>query len=259
VLFCQLDVTGRTESDPAARMLVQNVLSYVASWKPAPQRAIVYAGEPAGLRHLESAGFKATSFQGHDLSRDLVLVAGPGAGKELAAKANAISQWLKAGGKLLAIGLDEVDAKAFLPLQVSMRKSEHISAFFEPFDRDSPFAGVAPADVHNRDPRNLPLVTAGAILVGDGVLARSESANVVICQLLPWQFEDVAKLNIKRTYRRASFLVSQLLANMGAEAATPLLHRFQSPVAGGSKKRWLDGLYLDKPDELDDPYRFFRW
>ena len=38
VLFCQLDVTGRTESDPAARILVQNILRYVASWKPAPER-----------------------------------------------------------------------------------------------------------------------------------------------------------------------------------------------------------------------------
>jgi hypothetical protein len=25
------------------------------------------------------------------------------------------------------------------------------------------------------------------------------------------------------------------------------------------KGRWLDGLYLDKPVEMDDPYRFFRW
>jgi len=23
--------------------------------------------------------------------------------------------------------------------------------------------------------------------------------------------------------------------------------------------RCLDGLYLDKPEETDDPYRFFRW
>jgi hypothetical protein len=25
------------------------------------------------------------------------------------------------------------------------------------------------------------------------------------------------------------------------------------------EKRWLDGLYLDPPEEWDDPYRFFRW
>ena len=36
VLFCQMDVTGRTESDPAAETLAHNMLEYVAAWKPAP-------------------------------------------------------------------------------------------------------------------------------------------------------------------------------------------------------------------------------
>ena len=46
----------------------------------------------------------------------------------------------------------------------------------------------------------------------------------------------------------------------GAAGATPLLARFRSPVEPSrSKKRWLEGLYLDTPEEWDDPYRFFRW
>ena len=28
---------------------------------------------------------------------------------------------------------------------------------------------------------------------------------------------------------------------------------------GGGAKRWLSGLYLDKPEALDDPYRYLRW
>ena len=104
VLFCQLDVTGRTESDPAAKMLVRNMLSYLSSWKPVVRRTIVYAGEPAGLRHLESAGFKASPFRGKELSPAQVLVAGPGAGKELASGKEAITHWLNAGGNLLVIG-----------------------------------------------------------------------------------------------------------------------------------------------------------
>jgi hypothetical protein len=78
---------------------------------------------------------------------------------------------------------------------------------------------------------------------------------------------------------------------MGIAASTPILKRFSSPVdvtAGPSvvrngdfsldadgnaradkwefstsakqaKGRWLEGLYVDKPEEWDDPYRFFRW
>jgi len=45
-----------------------------------------------------------------------------------------------------------------------------------------------------------------------------------------------------------------------AAADGPILDRFKSPVdAAQAEKRWLDGLYLDQPEELDDPYRFFRW
>ena len=38
MLFCQLDVNGRTENDPAADTIVDNILSYTASWKPSPKR-----------------------------------------------------------------------------------------------------------------------------------------------------------------------------------------------------------------------------
>ncbi len=50
----------------------------------------------------------------------------------------------------------------FLPFKVTMKKAEHIAAFFEPAGHDSLLAGVGPADVHNRAPREMPLVSAGA-------------------------------------------------------------------------------------------------
>jgi hypothetical protein len=51
-----------------------------------------------------------------------------------------------------------------------------------------------------------------------------------------------------------------LLANAGVSGPTPVLARFASPVAPGApEKRYLDGLYIDKPEEWDDPYRFFCW
>ena len=141
-----------------------------------------------------------------------------------------------------------------------MKKAEHIASFFEPFGSDSLLAGIGPADVYNRDPRQLPLVAAGADVVGNGVLARAKGRSVVFCQLVPWEFDYRRQYNLKRTYRRASFLVARLLAGMGAAGSTPLLARFGSPVAaGGAERRWLDGLYLDRPEEWDDPYRFFRW
>jgi hypothetical protein len=259
VLFCQMDVTGRTESDPAAETLVSNILRYVGGWKPSPRRRALYAGEPAGKAHLEAAGFAPGDYAKEKLAADTVLIVGPGGGRKLAGDAAAVGNWLKGGGHLLAVGLDEADA-AFLPFKVTMKKEEHIAAFFGPVPKAPWLAGIGAADVHNRDPRELPLVTAGATAIGNGVLAKANYANVVFCQLVPWQFEPDKQMNLKRTFRRSSFLLTRLAANMGAAGPTPVLGRFRNPVAaGGAERRWLDGLYLDVPGEWDDPYRFFRW
>jgi hypothetical protein len=261
VLFCQLDVTGRTESDPAAQMLTRNLLRYVAAWKAAPMRQALYAGEPAGRTHLESAGVTAGSYDGGSLSCEQVLVVGPRGGQMLGSHAAAVADWLKAGGNLLAIGLDEANARSLLPsFKLAIKPAEHIACYFEPFGANSLLAGVGPADVHNRDPRELPLVCAGAQLAGDGVLAKAEGANAVFCQLAPWQFGGSAQGNLRRTFRRTAFLLSRLLANLGVASSTPLLERFHRPVdAAQAEPRWLAGLYLDQPEEWDDPYRFFRW
>jgi hypothetical protein len=89
--------------------------------------------------------------------------------------------------------------------------------------------------------------------------AQAEDANVVLCQLAPWRFDySGEKMSIKRTFRRVCCLLTRLLANMGAAGQTLLLSRFAGPVGAG-EKRWLDGFYLDVPEEWDDPYRFFRW
>jgi beta-galactosidase len=260
VLFCQMDVTGRTESEPAAETLVRNVLQYVSTWQSTPRRQVIYVGDSTGRQHLESAGISMKSYDRASLSADQVLVVGSGGAQKLAADAAAIAKWLKSGGNLLAIGIDEQEANAFLPLKVRMKETEHIATYFEPFGSNSLLAGIGPADVHNREPRKLTLVSAGAAIIGNGVLGKAEDFNVVFCQIAPWQFDYQKLYNLKRTFRRTSYLVTRLLANLGAAGSTPILERFRSPVdTSKPEKRWLQGLYLDVPQEWDDPYRFFRW
>jgi beta-galactosidase/beta-glucuronidase len=267
VLFCQVDVTGRSESDPAAEALTRNLVQHAASWKPTPRRAALYVGDPAGRKCLAAAGVAVGSYGGGELTADQVLIVGPGGGSQLSRSARPIASWLRAGGSLLAIGLDEAGANAFLPFHVSMKGEEHIAAAFAPAGVGSPLTGVSCADTMNRDPRELPLVTGGASVVGNGVLALGENARVVFCQLAPWEFDwrqplrraDAPPLmNLKRTYRRTSVLLARLLGNLGVGGATPVLSRFSQPVAPGDK-RWLEGMYLDQPEEWDDPYRYFGW
>ncbi|MGA2259215.1 MAG: hypothetical protein ABSG53_31465, partial [Thermoguttaceae bacterium] len=186
VLFCQLDVTGRTEQDPAAATLARNIFRYVAGWKPPTRRQALYVGDPAGRRHLEFSGVAVQSYDGGKLAPEQALIVAAGGGQMLAKNATAIADFLKAGGHLLALGLDEKEANAFLPFKVGMTKAEHIATYFEPPPANSLLSGVAPADMHNRDPRKLPLVSAGATALGDGVLAQAENADVVFDQFPPY-------------------------------------------------------------------------
>jgi beta-galactosidase len=230
VIFCQTDVTGRTESDPAAEALARNIVRYVSSWKPAPRRTVVYVGEEAGLKYLQSEGISPAAYAGN-LSADQVLVVGPGGGPQLAANAAAVKDWVRAGGHVLALGLTGEEASAFLPSAVTTTPGEHIAAYFDAFGPDSPLAGVCPADVHSRDPRTLPLVSGGATVVGDGVLGAVAGENVVFCQLPPWQLDySGEKMNIKRTFRKLSFCTTRLLANMGAAGQTKLLQDVSKPL-----------------------------
>jgi hypothetical protein len=101
-------------------------------------------------------------------------------------------------------------------------------------------------------------VDQGPATVGDGVLATALDGRVVFDQLAPWSYDPGEGLGLRRTFRKVSFLLSRILANQGAAGSTPLLERFRTP-AGPKETRCLSGLYLDRPIEWDDPYRFFRW
>jgi len=260
ILFCQLDVTERTETEPVAETLARNIFLYVADWKPGPWRQGVYAGEPAGRRHLESSGFTLGPYKGGKLSPEQVLIVGPGGGRGLENDKADLHKWMLKGGTLLAFGLDAQNAEAMLPIQLAFKTKEHISAFFEPGGANSRLQGIGPSDLHNRDPRDFDLIADGAATMGDGVIATAFDGRVIICQFIPWQFDPTKQSNLKRTFRRASFVASRLISNLGVASTTPILARFHRPLdAATPEKRWLDGLYLDQPEEWDDPYRFFRW
>jgi hypothetical protein len=282
ILFCQMDVTGRTEGDPAAARLLRNILAYVAGpGEPVlPARSAVYAGSDSGRRHLERTGIALRAFDGGDLTDRDVLIVGQGGGSMLAPHAAGVARWLESGGSLLGLGLDADEANLFLPRRIRTVSREHIAASFEAPGHGTVFRGLGPADVHNRDPRDLPLLSGGASVLGNGVLGRMEDASIVFCQIEPHRWfaasEEAAAsadgvdsggrepLNLRMTYRRSSALVTRLLANLGVRGQTPLLDRFATPVeaeavSGDTDGRWARGLYVDLPQAWDDPYRFFRW
>ncbi|MCZ7648805.1 MAG: hypothetical protein M5U26_26695 [Planctomycetota bacterium] len=258
VWFCQMDVTGRTEADPAAQRLAGNLLAHAASWRPSGQtQQVLYAGAPEGLKHLGASGFGVEPYRGGALQAGQILVLGPGGGKQAAPHKDAIAAGLKAGAGVVAVALDQDELRAVLSAPVETKSAEHIAAFFEAPGAASPFAGCSPADVHSREPRQIPLVTGGAEALGDGVLAAAAAGRAALVQLAPWSYKQ-DQFNTKRTFRRASCLLTRVLGNLGAQGTTPLSVHFSNP-AKSSETRWLGSYYLDTPEAWDHPYRFFRW
>jgi hypothetical protein len=255
VVFCQVDVTSRTEGDAAAETIARNLIQYVDQWHADRARTPVFWGSKATKAHLDSLGLPLHAFADKlDPANQLVILA-PTTGEDLKPHAESISRYIEQGGQVLALGFDRPAAEA-VSLRVTFDAREHISSSFAATPSDSPFAGISPADVFSRSPRVIPLVGAGATPLGDGVLGSDR--QIVYFQMLPWQFDYQDQYNLKRTFRRASFALARLLGNEGVQLPTPLLGRFHSPP-DAKEHRYLEGLYLDTPQEWDDPYRFFRW
>ncbi len=253
VVFCQLDVTGRTDEDPAALIITKNLLEYVATWRPRPRRHVTYAGNQQLKAHLESAGIRIRSFADGELANDDLLAVGRGGWKELAAKKEAVSNWLQAGGRLIAFGLEEETVDSFFPGQFKLRQQEHIGAFFASATVRSPFCGIGPSDVHNAVPCDLPLLS-GDEAIGNGVLGMNADGNVIVCQLTPDRFVYGAEQrNVKRTFRRTSFLVSRLLANMGAASDTPLLEQFSESLKGNTAPSLIRNGAFSSGNSRDEP------
>ena len=261
ILFCQMDVTGRTENDPASTQLVGNVLRYVNEWKPEPKRAVAGFGDTEAYLKMIGANPDGRYFGKRAIpdfqpdNENTILVTAGGVPWN-ARDDERVKHFVRGWGGVLTVGCGNADLNLYYP-DITVTNGEHISTYFEPFGMDSPLRGIGPADLHNRDPQVYPLVTDGADVVGNGILAVMDEGRTVICGLAPWQFPEDQQ-SFKRTFRRSAFTLARLLGNMNADLRTPLPGRFHGQV-GKDEKRWLDGLYVDQPEEWDDPYRFFRW
>ena len=99
--------------------------------------------------------------------------------------------------------------------------------------------------------------------------AAAESVTMTIMNTSTWRsFFDYQRFLPGPEWKPFSF---QVQANDTADRGT----RFQiwygragtlwisdvrmEPISDPTEGRWLEGLYLDVPQEWDDPYRFFRW
>jgi hypothetical protein len=236
VIFCQLDVTGRTQPDPAAERLCRNLIAYAANPQPMPRRQVVYAGDARGEQLLRDLGVPFTPYAPERLSGNVLLVVGPNY-----ASLPSLQQYRRDGMNVLCIGLGSEDLDRILgeirertrgwklPTRNVQTYSCHEHSLSD--HPDSAYAGVSQADVHWRtkvrltvidDPAQRPQVLQTVAFYGKG--------RTVLCQVAPWMFDTDAKPYVRTSYRRTVFLASRLLANLGAVFETPLLDRFAQPA-----------------------------
>lgn len=252
VIFCQMDVTGRTERDPVADRLVVNLLGYLEQVQPEPRRATVGVGGAceALLRELGVDAAPAGADKASAAGR--LLVAGPGA-----AAPQGLAQAVEQGMNVLCLGLSAAELQAWCPVPVSTVRTNACFARIE--QRPPELNGLCNADWawHGR-------MTFDALAVPEGERASANAAlrvirhgkgRVVLWQVPPWQIDEKAKPYLRTSKRRANAMAARLLANLGAGFTTPLDARVAAPV----DQAWLNSYYLDVPEAGDDPYRYYRW
>ena len=251
VVFCQLDVTGRTETEPVADRLVVSLVNYLAqAARPEARRSVVCAGEKCQtlVRDLGVTTLRPDAAYG----ADTLLVAGPGA----VAPAG-LAQAVAKGLNVVCLGLNGDELRKWCPGPVTTVRT---NACFSRIEKvPSELRGLCNADWawHGR-------MTFDALLVPDGERTSSSSAlrvirhgqgRVVVWQVPPWMIDETAKPYLRTSKRHANAMAARLLANLGAELHTPLHERFLLT----EEKEWLKSYYLDVPEAGDDPYRYYRW
>lgn len=248
IVFCQLDVTGRTADEPAALTICVNLLRHLDAARPTSARPVMYSGNADGLDLLKRLGHEPGPYEATSAAAALVVL-GPGH------QAQHLDAAVAAGARVFCLGLSSADLDRAFTQKIETKEGPAIS---QPLNHAGPATeGIGTADLHWRTAPSiaaLPTHTPSGPALA--VLPRGKG-QIVLCQAAPWMFDYEKKPYLRTTYRRNVFLVSRLLANLGARAHCPIIDRFARPPK--TPEPWLDALYLQNPIADDDPYRYYRW
>lgn len=241
VIFCQLDVTGRTQDDPAAQMLCANLLQYLDNVRPSPSRKTCLAGDERAGELLRQLGIATGAALPSLPENKSLLVLGPGA-----AAPPDLRKQVEAGLNVLGLGLGQQDLERLLPGVVRCRTVPAVSTLVQRFD-PAAFAGVSNAELHWRTRPTIAALQAVSEQSNEALCTLTLGAGqVVLCQAAPWMFDYAKHPYLRTTYRRNVLLVARLLYNLGAACETPT-------IAAPTDR------YLQLPQAEDDPYRYYRW
>ncbi len=210
IVFCQLAVTGRTEPDPEADGLIRLALERLDRDAVMPRRPVFYLGGEVGKALLEALRIPFQTYAG-TLPENALLVLGSGA------QVSDLRHVVETGANVLALGLGKVELEAAFPDAFHLTPGSYSSDFVDGLNEIPEFSGIGNAELHWRGKVSfdaLDAETSGGRALG---IFRAGKGTVVAAQLPPWKFDE-KEFYERTTRRRSAFLVSRLLANLGAGA-----------------------------------------
>jgi len=234
VTFCQFDVTGRTEPDPAADDLVRRVMAALDG--PLPQNKIAY---PRGVQAYASAGVRGSWIIEYNekkapTSRFLITDGADGI-------PDGFHENIRKGGVALLCGLSAAEVKKWSPVPIACVETN--ACAYSRIERLPPeLNGLSNGDWAWHGLMDFAAFTETS---PDGNAAFRivpyGKGKLVFWQVPPWKFDTVAKPYLRISKRHAETMLSRLMGNLGFNRRLP------------------NQFYADVPQETDDPYRYYHW
>jgi hypothetical protein len=244
VIYCQLDVTARTQSDPVATKLVNNMLQWLDQPIQTNNPTVYMLGNDATQQMLKQWKIAFEQYQGQSLE-NVLLVVGHGADRK------AVATLPK---QMMAIGLNADEVAAWSDGKLAATEQALLSLPLVATDEPI-LAGINSAELHWQSKPTF------AAIAGDGHPAlrvlRNNEKTWVFCQVTPELLSDPNRPELRCSFRRTSYMINRLLMNMGAKSDAGIEHWLTQNKS--ANLNWLEGVYVQEPIDVDDPYRFYGW
>jgi hypothetical protein len=241
ILFCQVEVSSRSEDCSAGELLAVNLINYIRTAPPVTEKNFaVIAGEKFKklLKDLRLQGEKPL------YSDAEVIIVGPGAHAY-----PDLTKEVSKGKTLLTFGLSSRELKSILP-EIEVQDNHKTPSMTAEFNHRM-LDGVSNLDTYFQTRLDFSTVNGkelSAFNVGDGVC--------VTVGVSPEMLDYNKLFRLRSSFRRRLFLMTQLLRNSGIASACPMLDRFKSAP---QSQPWLNSYYIQVPIANDDPYRYYHW
>lgn len=242
VIFCQFDISDRTEPEPAVRRLWANLLEYLGAPAPDMSRRTLYVGGPSEVPSPARRGAEevlaqlGVDYQPGDpkeVQAGDLLIVGPGSQPIMAEARDPLAAAVRSGALVFALALGPSDLQDWLPFEVGMEGRE---VRHTPLGRSDFWLlrGLSPSDLHWRGWMRLNVLTKGpasSVILPTGVVGAVPWGKgwFVFCQASPDQFDETTRPYLRLSHQHCARLVSRLLANCGARFQDPLLRHLTSP------------------------------